>query len=66
MSEFEKDKTTQENPGDFDRQNSIMHNDVVSDKDTNGISASMIRFGDMDGNKYDEKMDNISAEDQKN
>lgn len=62
MSDVEKQQASQANPGDFDKDSTIMNNDLTGDNDTNGISASMVRFGDMDGIEYAEKMDELSEE----
>lgn len=62
MSDIEKERAEQANPGDYDKDSTIMNNDVTGDNTTNGISASMIRFGAMDGIKYAEEMDQLSEE----
>lgn len=62
MEKLAQEQAEEEQPGDYDRQSSLMNNDVTGDNTTNGISASMVRFGDMDGNEYDEKMDQLSEE----
>ena len=62
MSDIEKERAEQANPGDYDINATIMNNDVTGDNTTNGISASMVRFGDMDGIKYAEEMDELSEE----
>lgn len=62
MEKLAQERAEEEQPGDFERQSEINHNDVTGDNTTNGISASMVRFGDMDGNEYDEKMDKLSED----
>lgn len=56
------EETAQGNPGQYAAEDDIMHNDVTGDDDTNGISASMVRFGDMDGEPYAEKLDTVGEE----
>ncbi|MBD5559338.1 MAG: hypothetical protein HDQ87_03115 [Clostridia bacterium] len=62
MSDIAKERAEQANPGDFDKDPTIMNDDVTGDNTTNGISASMVRFGDMDGIKYADEMDQLSEE----
>ena len=62
MSDNEKEMAQQANPGDFDQESTIMNDYVTGDNTTNGVSASMIRFGDMDGIEYAEEMDELSEE----
>lgn len=40
----------------------LMHDNVTADRDTNGTSASFVRFGDTSGVKYAEAMDEVSVE----
>ena len=62
MSESDKEMAQQANPGDYEQESTIMNDFVTGDNTTNGISAGMIRFGDMDGIEYAEEMDELSEE----
>lgn len=59
---FAQQVSDQANPGEFDKQDSVLHNDVTGDNSTNGVSASMIRFGDLDNESYAEKLDQVGNE----
>lgn len=60
--DFAEKAAAQTNPGEFDEQDAILENGVLGDDDTNGISASMVRFGDLDNEPYAEEMDKVGNE----
>lgn len=62
QEEFVKEELAETHAGDYDASVDTMHDKVVADRDTNGVSASMERLGDLSGVQYDEDMDEISVE----
>lgn len=66
MSEKEKlaeERADEIHAGDFGEYDEEKARDnVTADRDTNGISASMVRLGDTSGVGYDEKLDDVSVE----
>lgn len=59
---FTKKEMNQSQPAEYETESDIMNDDVTADRDTNGISASMVRFGDSDGIPYAEELDEVSVE----
>lgn len=66
MSDNEKlaqERADEAQPGQYAGETpEMMHDNVTADRDTNGTSASMVRFGALSGVNYAEDMDEVSVE----